>query len=156
MATTRIGRHIGAPRSVVYRLLIDADAVRTWMVPTGMTSRVHEFDPTPGGAFRISLTYDEPTAVGKTSAHTDTFGGRFVTLVPDEQVVQIVEFETENPDIRGEMTITYRLDDAEQGGTDLVAMHDGVPPGVAPDENELGWRISLGKLAEMAESLSTP
>lgn len=37
-----------------------------------MTSRVHEFDVREGGRFRISLTYDEPTGTGKTTAHTDT------------------------------------------------------------------------------------
>ena len=47
------------PRATVYRALLDADAVETWMVPTGMTSHVHAFDPREGGAFRISLTYDE-------------------------------------------------------------------------------------------------
>ena len=48
-----------------------------------MTSHVHVFDAREGGLFRISLTYDQPTATGKTSAHTDTYGGRFVKLVPD-------------------------------------------------------------------------
>jgi len=47
------------------------------MVPTGMTSQVHAFDPREGGSFRISLTYDEPTATGKTTAQTDTYHGRF-------------------------------------------------------------------------------
>ena len=42
------------------------------MVPDGMTSQVHEFDAREGGAFRISLTYDTPTGIGKTTAHTDT------------------------------------------------------------------------------------
>jgi uncharacterized protein YndB with AHSA1/START domain len=81
-------------------------AVATWMVPTGMTSRVHAFEPREGGSFRISLTYDTPTGTGKTTAHTDTFNGRFVKLVPDEQVVEVVAFETEDPALRGEMTIT--------------------------------------------------
>jgi len=56
------------------------------MVPTGMTSHVHAFDAREGGSFRISLTYDAPTGTGKTTAHTDTFHGRFVKLVPNEQV----------------------------------------------------------------------
>jgi hypothetical protein len=34
---------------------------------------------------------------------TDTFHGRFVELVPDERVV-VVEFETADPALRGEMT----------------------------------------------------
>jgi hypothetical protein len=60
------------------------------MVPTGMTSHVHAFDPREGGAFRIRLTYDAPTAAGKTAAHTDTHHGRFVKLVPNEQVIDLV------------------------------------------------------------------
>src|SRR4051794_18128272 len=92
--TTRLTQHIKAPRANVYRALLDARAVTTWMVPQGMTSHVHEFDAREGGAFRISLTYDTPTGTGKTTAHTDTYHGHFVTLVPDAQVVEVMEFET--------------------------------------------------------------
>ena len=56
---------------------------------------------------------------GKTTAHTDTFHGRFVKLVTNEQVVEVVEFETTDPALRGEMTITYTLTDAD-GGTDIL------------------------------------
>ena len=150
MSTTRIARHINAPRSKVYRALIDAEAVRNWMVPTGMTSFVHEFDSREGGRFRISLTYDAPTGAGKTTAHTDTYHGRFVKLVADEQVIQVIEFETDNPEMLGEMTVTYTLADAD-GRTDLLAVHENVPPGVSPADNEYGWQMSLGKLAELVE-----
>src|SRR3954465_14693319 len=144
MSSTRIPRHIYAPRASVYRALIDADAVARWMVPNGMTSEVHEFAPQEGGFFRISLTYDAPTGTGKTSAHTDTYHGHFVKLVPDEQVVEVVEFETDDPAMRGEMTITYTLSDAA-GGTDVDAIHANLPPGVSPADNELGWQMSLDK-----------
>jgi uncharacterized protein YndB with AHSA1/START domain len=131
--------------------LLDAGAVQHWMVPEGMTSQVHAFEPREGGTFRISLTYDAPTGTGKTSAQTDTHHGRFVKLLPDEQVVQVVEFESEDPALRGEMTITITLRDAD-GGTDLLAVHDGVPPGVPPADNEAGWRSSLAKLAALVEA----
>ena len=97
MSSTRIRWHVNAARAAVYRALLDPGAVATWMVPTGMTSHVHAFDPREGGAFRISLTYDAPTAAGKTTAHTDTHHGRFVKLVPNEQVVEVDEFETGIP-----------------------------------------------------------
>ncbi|MEV4128582.1 SRPBCC domain-containing protein [Nocardia sp. NPDC049707] len=58
-------------------------------------------------------------------------------MVPDEQVVQLVEFETDNSSITGEMTITIDLVDAD-GGTRISAVHDGLPEGVPPDQNELG------------------
>ncbi len=105
-----------------------------------------------GGSFRISLTYDAPTGTGKTTAQTDTFHGRFVKLVPNEQVVEVVEFETADPALRGEMTITLVLSDADGGGTDLLAVHDGLPPGLSTADNEAGWRSSLAKLAALVEA----
>ena len=151
MSSTRIRRHIKAHRAVVYRALLDADAVATWMVPTGMTSHVHAFDAREGGSFRISLTYDAPTGTGKTTLHTDTYHGRFVKLVEDEQVVEVDEFETTDPALLGEMTITFSLVDAG-GGTDIHAVHDGLPDGVSVADNEIGWRMSLGKLAALVEA----
>lgn len=152
MATTstRIRRHVNAPRADVYRALIDARAVATWMVPIGMTSRVHAFDPREGGLFRISLTYDEPNAAGKTTAQTDTYHGRFVKLVPNKQVVEVMEFETADAAMRGEMTITFTLTDAD-GGTNLLAVHDNLPPGLSPVDNETGWRMALDKLEAFVE-----
>jgi uncharacterized protein YndB with AHSA1/START domain len=148
---TRLSRHLRAPRAVVYRALLDAAAVQQWMVPDGMTSEVHRFEAHEGGAFRISLTYESPTTAGKTTARTDTFHGRFVRLVPDREVVQAVEFETGDPALAGEMTITYHLADGDDG-TDLTAVHEHLPPGVSPDDNELGWTISLTKLARLVET----
>jgi uncharacterized protein YndB with AHSA1/START domain len=152
MSSTRVVRHVNAPRAKVYGAFLDADAVQKWMVPPGMTSRVHAFEGREGGSFRISLTYDVPTGTGKTTAHTDTYHGRFVELVPDERVVETVEFETSDPAMRGEMTITIELADADGGGTDLLALHDHLPPGLSPADNENGWRLSLAKLAELLES----
>ena len=152
MGTQHFTRRVNAPRALVYRALLDARAVATWMVPAGMTSHVHELDPREGGAFRISLTYDMPTGTGKTTAQTDTFHGRFQKLVPDEQVVETVEFETADPAMRGEMTITFSLADAADGGTEVSAVHDRLPPGLSPADNELGWQMSLGKLAALVEA----
>lgn len=150
MSVTRVTRYVRAPRPLVYRALLDRDAVQHWMVPDGMTSEVHLFEPREGGSFRISLTYDAPTDAGKTSAHTDTFHGRFVRLADDVEIVQAIEFETDDPGLQGEMTVTYTLRDVP-GGTEVTAVHDDVPPGVAPSANELGWSISMDKLVRLVE-----
>jgi uncharacterized protein YndB with AHSA1/START domain len=152
MNFTHISRHLNAPRATVYRALLDAHAIAKWKVPTGMTCRVHEFDSREGGSFRVSLTYDAPTGTGKTTAHTDTYHGRFIKLVADEQIVEVVEFETEDPAMRGEMTITTTLTDARDGGTDLFAVHDSLPPGLSPADNQLGWQEALDKLAELLDA----
>ncbi len=152
MGTTRLTKHIRAPRSAVYRALLDRDAVQQWMVPDNMTSHVDLFEPFERGTFRIALTYDSPTEAGKTDAQTDTFHGRFVRLVPDAEVVQVVEFETTDPQLQGEMTITYALAEAADGGTDLVGLHEDLPVGVRPEDNELGWSMSIDKLARLVEA----
>ncbi len=154
VSSTRIRRRVNAPRSLVYRALLDERAVATWMVPTGMTSHVHAFDPREGGSFRISLTYDAPTGTGKRTAQTDTYHGRFVELVTNERVVEVVEFETADPALRGEMTITIALAEAD-GGTDVLAVHDGLPRGLSAADNEAGWRSSLAKLAALVEAGSS-
>ena len=151
MSSTRIARHIHAPRAVVYRALLDANSVATWRAPTGMTCKVHEFDAREGGAFRISLTYDAPTGTGKTTAHTDTYHGHFVKLVPNRQLVEVFEFETTDPELRGEMTMTTTLADAD-GGTDFLVVHEGIPRGVPLIDNEVGTRMSLANLATLVEA----
>ena len=149
--STSIRRHMKAARANVYRALLDAGAVATWMVPDGMTSHVHTFEAREGGSFRISLSYDEQTGTGKTTAHTDTYHGRFIKLVPNEQVVEAMEFETADDSMRGEMTVTFTLTDAD-GGTDVLAVHDNLPPGLSPADNETGWRMALDKLAALVEA----
>jgi len=151
MNSTRVSRHVNAPRAKVYSALIDANAIVKWKAPDGMTIQVHEFEGREGGALRISLTYDTSSGAGKTTTHTDTYHGRFVELVPNERVVEVDEFETTDPALRGEMTITITLTDAD-GGTDVLGVHDGLPDGVSTTDNEAGWRMALAKLAALVEA----
>lgn len=151
MTSTHVRCHIKAPRSDVFRALLDPQAIAEWRVPDGMTSEVHVFEPREGGHIRVSLTYDDPDRSGKTASQTDTYHGRFVRLVPDELVVEVDEFETADPTLSGEMASTITLSDAD-GGTNLEAVHEGLPPGVTPADNELGWRMALSKLAKLVEA----
>ena len=150
MYSTRITRRIAAPRPAVYRALIDPAAIARWRGPDGMTSEVHEFDGREGGRFRVSLTYDAPTGTGKSAARTDTYHGHFARLVPDEQVVEVFEFETADPGLGGEMTMTTTLTDVD-GGTEVLIVHDGVPDHVPPADNETGARMALANLARLVE-----
>ena len=146
----RVSRLIKAPRADVYRALLDPRAIATWRVPTGMSSEIHVFEARVGGRFRVTLAYDDPTAVGKTTTRKDTYHGRFAELVPDEQVVEVMEFETTDPSLAGEMSITTTLADVA-GGTLLTAVHDRLPEGLSPEDNEQGWNEALAKLAAYVE-----
>jgi len=142
---------VNAPRPAVYQAFLDADAVAEWRVPDGMTSHVHEFEAREGGEFRVSLTYDAPDRTGKSAPHTDTYHGHFVRLVPDEQVVEVFEFETADPALGGTMTITTTLTDAG-GGTDVLIVHEGIPDIVPAADNETGTRMALANLARLVEA----
>jgi hypothetical protein len=62
----------------------------------------------------------------------------------------VVEFETADPGASGEMTIRFLL--RESGGDTVVTgIHENLPSGVSPEDNETGWRMSLAKLASFVE-----
>ncbi|MDT4907918.1 MAG: hypothetical protein QOF87_1343 [Pseudonocardiales bacterium] len=151
MYSTQVLRHVNAPRSAVYQALLSADAIAKWRVPEGMTSRVHEFDASEGGRYRVSLTYDAPGSTGKSTSHTDTYHGHFAKLVPNEQVVEVLEFETPDAALQGTMTMTTTLSDAGDG-TDVVIAHDGIPDSVPREDNETGTRMALANLANLVEA----
>ncbi|HTF88789.1 MAG TPA: SRPBCC domain-containing protein [Planctomycetota bacterium] len=67
------------------------------------------------------------------------------------RIVEVDEFESTDPAMRGEMTITLELVDVD-GGTDLLAVHEGLPRGLSPTDNENGWRLALDKLAALVEA----
>jgi uncharacterized protein YndB with AHSA1/START domain len=146
-----VSRLVRAPRAAVYRALLDPAAVVRWRTPDDMSAEVHELDPREGGRVRISLTYDDPARDGKTSGSTDTYTGRFERLVPDEQVVEVIEFETDDPGLRRPMTMTTTLRDVEDG-TQVEIHHEGIPDGVPQAENETGTRMALAKLAAYLET----
>ncbi|MET7969367.1 SRPBCC family protein [Micromonospora sp. NPDC005305] len=150
MYSTQVSQLVKAPRSAVYRALLDPAAVARWRVPTGMSGHVHEFDAREGGSLRVSLTYEAPDNTGKSTAHTDSYHGHFVKIVPDRQVVEVVEFETDDPALGGAMTMTTTLTDVD-GGTEVVVVHEGIPDAVPAEDNEMGTRMALANLARLVE-----
>jgi uncharacterized protein YndB with AHSA1/START domain len=151
-SSTQVSRTIRAPRAAVYRAFLDPDAVAAWLPPESMTGHVQAFEPHAGGRFSMSLTYqhaaDSPG--GKTTDDTDTFRGRFAELIPDENVVWVVEFESGNPDFAGEMRVSWSLVDVPLG-TEVTVLCENIPPGIRPEDNEMGSRLSLENLARLLE-----
>ena len=155
--STRVSAHVSASPPEVYRALLDADSVARWPVPDDMTAMVHEFDAREGGRFRVSLTYEHTADVprGKSTGHTDTYHGHFVRLVPDRQVVEVTEFETDDPALQGKMTMTTTLAPTERG-TEVAIVHEGIPDAVPRADNEAGTRMALAKLARMLQEGDPP
>ena len=59
--------------------------------------------------------------------------------------MEVVEFESQDPAFA-----TVSLADAD-GGTELTILCEDIPKGIRPEDNELGCRESLHKLAVLLE-----
>jgi uncharacterized protein YndB with AHSA1/START domain len=151
-ASTQVATIIKAERKAVYDAFLDPDLVTAWLPPNNMRGCVHVFDAREGGAFRISLTYQDPEhpVGGKTSADTDTVQGKFVELAPYSRIVEVVEFDSEDPAFAGEMRITVTFADAAEG-TEITFLCQDIPEGIRPEDNEQGCKESLQKLATLLE-----
>ena len=145
--TDTASRVLPASPDRVYAALIDPDALTAWLPPEGMSGRIERFDPRPGGAYRMALTYaDAPAAPGKATADSDVVEARFVDLVPGVRIVQAVDFVSDDPIYAGTMTMTWELSGVE-GGTRVDIRAENVPPGISVEDHAAGLASSLANLA---------
>ena len=146
---------IDATPDALYAAFVDPEGLVQWLPPEGMTARVLEFDPRPGGAYRMVLTYDDPdTVAGKTTEDSDAVAGRFVELVPGKRIVQLAEFEAEEAEFSGTMRITWSFTPAAEGGSWATVRCEDVPQGISKAEHDAGLRSSLSNLAAFVTGVS--
>ena len=145
-------RVIRAAPATIYRALVDPDAVAAWRPPKGMKAKIYAFDAREGGRFRMALIYAEPNHAtrGKSSEDADVVEGRFVTLIPDERVVEAVQFESDDPAFAGEMTITTMLRPVD-GGAEVTVVCENVPSGISAADHQAGLSSTLANLAAFTE-----
>ncbi|MEW5687484.1 MAG: SRPBCC domain-containing protein [Pseudomonadota bacterium] len=148
MRIDRASRRIKAPADRIYRALTDREAVQSWLPPAGARGEIEAFDPTPGGAFRMTLVFDTAGDTGrrKSSANTDVVDGEFLRLVPERLVQQRFTFRSADPAFAGAMVMTWSLT-AVNGATEVEVSAEGVPPGISPDDHTRGMASSLENLA---------
>jgi len=137
---------IAAPAETIYRAFVDGAALLAWLPPAGMTGELLEFDPRPGGAFRMALHYSTP-GHGKTTEDTDVVDAEFAELVPGHRLVQRVRFKSDDPAFAGTMRMVWDLEPAP-GGTRVIFLAEDVPPGISKEDHDTGLRSSLDNLAK--------
>jgi uncharacterized protein YndB with AHSA1/START domain len=149
--TDAASRVIPAPPAHVYAALVDREALMAWLPPDGMTARFERFDPTPGGSYRLVLTYvDMAGARGKATPASDVVEARYINLIPDVRVVQAVDFVSDDPAFAGTMTMTWELTAIDKGTrVDIIA--ENVPDGISAEDHATGLASSLSKLAQHVE-----
>ncbi len=139
--TIRLHRVINAPAERVYRAYLDPDAMVKWLPPHGFTARVHDFDPQPGGGYRISFT-------NFTTGKSHSFGGTYVELITNERIRYTDKFD--DPNLSGEMQVTITFKPVVCG-TDLQIVQEGLPDEIPVEMCYLGWQQSLTMLGQLVE-----
>jgi uncharacterized protein YndB with AHSA1/START domain len=150
--TDHATRLVHAPVETVFGAMVDEEALVVWLPPGGMTGRFERFDPTPGGSYRLVLTYAHPPGSGgKSTADSDIVEVRYVDIVPNDRVVQAVDFVADEPDLVGTMTMTWSVTEGA-GGTRVDITAEDVPDGIAAEDHAEGLASSLENLARFVES----
>jgi uncharacterized protein YndB with AHSA1/START domain len=139
--TIRLHRVLRAPPEHVYRAFLDADAMARWIPPYGFVCKVHQFDATVGGSYRMSFTNFR-------TGQVHSFGGNHLELVPSEKIRYTDRFD--DPNLPGEMQTTVSLKPV-LCGTEITVVQEGVPEVIPLEMCYLGWQESLAQLAHLVE-----
>lgn len=138
-STIRLHRIFQAPPERVYRAFLDPDALVKWMPPHGFTAKVHQFDPKVGGTYKMSFK-------NHTTGSSQSFGGKYLELVPNERIVHTDEFDDKNLPGTMQVTVTFKKVTV---GTELNIVQEGVPDVIPAEACYLGWQESLVLLAQL-------
>ncbi|MGE5596426.1 MAG: SRPBCC family protein [Hyphomicrobiales bacterium] len=143
-------RVIHASPEALYNAWMDPETLARWLPPGDMTGEVRRFEPWEGGRYEMVLRYRDPAIAGKSGDGADAVGATFVELRPGERIVQRVEFDSDDPDFAGEMTMTWTFAPV-RGGTEVTITAENVPPGIREEDHQAGMHASLENLARFAE-----
>lgn len=141
-STVRLHRVLKAPPERIYRAFLDADAVVKWLPPHGFICKVHQLDARVGGSYRISF-------INFTTGHRESFGGKYLELVPNECIRNTDRFD--DPNLAGEMQTAVTLKQTAFG-TELNIEQTGIPEAIPVEACYLGWQESLTLLAQLTEA----
>jgi uncharacterized protein YndB with AHSA1/START domain len=141
--TVRLSRIFKAPRERVFNAFLDADAMAKWLPPNGYTAHVYKLEPKVGGNYRMSFS-----SLDKKDTHF--FGGKFLEIKPNERLRYTDKFESDDPEMQGEITVTVTFKDVP-GGTEVRIVQEGVPKVIPIDGAMQGWSQSLENLARLVE-----
>ncbi|MFC7009852.1 SRPBCC domain-containing protein [Halalkalicoccus salilacus] len=144
--TMTVSRVIEAPPERVYEAFLDPDELVQWLPPTGFSAEVHQLEPEEGGTFRMTFTGETE----ELAEYGSTFGGTYQELVPGRRIVHTDAFETDDPAMADEMTVTVTFEEVPEG-TEVTVRQEGIPEAIPPEDSHAGWTDSLGQLAGLVE-----
>lgn len=142
---------VAAPRAI-FRAFVDREVVALWRRPAGFDARLLNFEPRTGGGYRMTCrSADAVKADGKgAEANACVIQGRFVELVPDERIVEEIEYEEAPAELAGVMRMTTTLTPVT-GGTKVTFVCENVPAGITAKDHQSDLASILKNLAVFIE-----
>lgn len=143
---------IHASPGALYNAFLDPISVSQWRPPQGMECHVYSLEPCTGGHFKMAFIYKdaEHSVQGKTSEHEDLVEGTFAELSPGRKIVEAVNFKSDDPAFAGTMMITTTFTPVVNG-TEVRFTCEHVPPGIRPEDHQMGMQSSLENLSKFVE-----
>jgi len=132
----RLTRTIAADPQTVFAAWTEADRMKAWFCPEGVTVEEVETDPVPGGAYRVRMRSD--------GGDVYTARGTYREVDPPRRLVFTWDWDEDEHAV-GETVVTVELRKID-GGTELVLTHEGFPTAEARDGHEEGWASCLDRL----------
>lgn len=140
-------RFIRAPREKVFGAFVDAQALREWHCPRGMTVTEGRSDARSGGSWQLAMRARDGTRFA--------LGGSYREIKPFERLVYTWMWQGENSPMPGVETL-IEVDLLERnGGTELRLRHSGFPAAAARDGHQQGWHSTLNHLVDHVDERGT-
>lgn len=143
MATNTVHLHrvfVSTPEKV-YRAFVEPEAWTRWLPPKGFTATIHEHNPVPDGAWRMSF-------INFSTGNSHSFGGHYKILEPHQRISYTATFDSSA--LPGEMTTTVDIRPVSCG-VEVRIVQEGIPDLIPVEACYLGWQESLQFLAALVE-----
>lgn len=137
-------RFMRAPRDKVFDAFVDAQALRQWHCPRGMTVTDSRSDVRAGGEWALSMRSRDG------SGHR--VGGTYRELQRPARLVYTWQWLGDASPMPNVQTLV-EIDLVERdGGTELTLRHTGFPAGAARDAHGVGWHSTLNRLVDHVDA----
>jgi uncharacterized protein YndB with AHSA1/START domain len=122
-------RIFAAPRERVYRAWTEKEALESWFGPDNVKAECLEFDPNPGGRYRIAMRVangDDPIVAGE-----------FIEMTAPERLA--FSWTWESADYAGVYTVVELTFKEVEEGTKMTLVHRKLPNHEAAERHSKGW-----------------
>lgn len=145
--SVNLRQHYNASPAQVFAAWTNPQALAVWFGPHSHKSEIVKFDAREKGSYEIRMLpiAEDPDCSGD-SNQPSVCAGEFVQIVPDKKIVMTFTWIENGAEI-GDTLLTIELTE-DNGGTELVLLHERLPNKEICDSHNGGWQGTLECLEE--------